>query len=168
MLTQKCICGTTVTAHVAENKRRRAWQKNYIFVISENIWIFVTFIQNHFRNICYLWYTTVTRTLRLFSDAQNFLKFMQLLRIIFNPHWGIWHLLEFLTPVHEVFKLHNWCAFWTSHVVIESVTENWKTCSTCMFIITCKLLSATSSCTVDMFLMILLFFFIMASHVPFG
>ena len=129
------------------------------FVISEITWIFVTFIQNHFRNICYLWYTTVTRTLRLFSDVLNFLKFMQLLRIIFNPHWGIWHLLEFLTPVHEVFKLHNWCAFWTSHVVIESVTENWKTCSTCMFIITCKLLSATSSCTVDMFLMILLFLF---------
>ena len=28
LLTQKCICGKTVTVHVAENKRRRAWQKN--------------------------------------------------------------------------------------------------------------------------------------------
>ena len=72
--TQKCLCGTTVTAHVAENKRRRAWQKNYMFVISEITWIFVTFIQNHFRNTCYLWYTTVTRTLRLFADVLNFLK----------------------------------------------------------------------------------------------
>ena len=68
------------------------------FVISEITWIFVTFIQNHFRNICYLWYTTVTRTLRLFSDVLNFLKFMQLLRIIFNPtevfdiFLNFWHL----------------------------------------------------------------------------
>ena len=29
LLTRKCICGTAVTAHVVENKHRRAWQKNY-------------------------------------------------------------------------------------------------------------------------------------------
>ena len=35
LLTQKCICGTTVTAHVAENKRRRAWQNFFIFYFGD-------------------------------------------------------------------------------------------------------------------------------------
>ena len=58
--TEMHICGTTVTAHMAENKRRRAWQKNYFLLFWRLItWIFVTFIQYHFRITCYLWYTCV-------------------------------------------------------------------------------------------------------------
>ena len=43
-------------------------------VTSEITWIFGTFIQNCSRNTFYLGYTTVTRTLRLFTDVLNCLK----------------------------------------------------------------------------------------------
>ena len=42
-----------------------------------------------FRNTCYLWYTTVTRTLRLFTDVLNFSQ-MQILHIIFNCKFCTW------------------------------------------------------------------------------
>ena len=45
----------------------RGWEKIF-FVISE----ITTFIQNNFRNTCYLWYTTVIKTLRLFADVLIF------------------------------------------------------------------------------------------------
>ena len=92
------------------------------FVISEITWIFVTFIQNHFRNTCYLWYTTVTRTLRLFADVLNFLKCKYCTLSLIPNLMKTWYIHIFFCQFRSVIS-RSPCALWHDCVYYIRVFE---------------------------------------------